>query len=99
EEDANKPLLAVKVSIRPEEFIISEDGTGIRAKIVHSVFLGQMTHYFVSLDSGQSVEITQESTTARPLEPNQIIHLKVKKDKINIYDARGETNYTGSGRP
>ncbi|MFB9279487.1 ABC transporter ATP-binding protein [Cohnella cellulosilytica] len=98
-EDANKPLLAVKVSIRPEEFVISEDGTGIQAKIVHSVFLGQMTHYFVSLESGQSVEITQESTTARPLEPNEIIRLKVKKDKINIYDAHGETNYTGSGRP
>jgi len=99
EEDAGKPLLPVKVSVRPEEFFISEDGTGIRARIVHSVFLGQQTHYFVALESGQSVEITQESTSAQPLEPNQTIFLKVKKDKINIYDARGELNYTGSGRP
>ncbi|MFC4600889.1 ABC transporter ATP-binding protein [Cohnella hongkongensis] len=97
-EDAGKPLLPVKVSIRPEEFVLSEDGAGIRAKIVHSVFLGQMTHYFVALESGQSLEITQESTAARPLSPGETIYLKVKKDKINIYDARGETNYTGSGR-
>lgn len=99
ESDAVKPELPVQVSVRPEEFMISEDDTGIEAKIVHSVFLGQMTHYFVSLPSGHNVEITQESTSAQPLEPDQLIRLKVKKDKINIYDAEGEVNYTRSDRP
>ncbi|MED5020091.1 ABC transporter ATP-binding protein [Paenibacillus chibensis] len=92
-----KSSLAVKVSIRPEEFIMSEDQTGIQATIVHSVFLGQHTQYFVDLASGQRAEITQESQT-QLLSPGQTIYLKVKPDKINVYDAKGELNYTGSAQ-
>lgn len=88
----------VKISVRPEEFIITEEQTGMKATIVHSVFLGQNTHYFVDLESGQRVEITQESKTAQILEPGQIIYLKVKTDKINVYDAAGELNYTRGGQ-
>jgi len=88
--------LNVKISVRPEEFIITEDQTGMRATIVHSVFLGQNTHYFVDLESGQRIEITQESKTTQILDPGEIIYLKVKTDKINVYDAAGELNYTGS---
>ncbi|TCZ76292.1 ABC transporter ATP-binding protein [Paenibacillus albiflavus] len=88
--------LNVKISVRPEEFIMTEDQTGMRATIVHSVFLGQNTHYFVDLESGQRIEITQESKTTQILEPGEIIYLKVKTDKINVYDAAGELNYTGS---
>ncbi|MDK8183334.1 ABC transporter ATP-binding protein [Paenibacillus sp. UMB4589-SE434] len=90
--------LDVKISVRPEEFIITEDNTGIKATIVHSVFLGQNTHYFVDLESGQRIEITQESKSTHILEPGQIIFLKVKKDKINVYDTTGELNYTRSGQ-
>lgn len=86
--------LVVNISVRPEEFVMTEDHTGMKATIVHSVFLGQNTHYFVDLESGQRVEITQESKTTHILEPGQTVHLKVKKDKINVYDAAGELNYT-----
>jgi iron(III) transport system ATP-binding protein len=88
----------VQISVRPEEFIMTEDQTGLKATIVHSVFLGQNTHYFVDLESGQRVEITQESKTTQILDPGHTIYLKVKKDKINVYDAEGELNYTGSGQ-
>jgi len=91
-------VLPVQVSVRPEEFIITEDQTGLKATIVHSVFLGQNTHYFVDLASGQRIEITQESKTTQILAPGEVIHLKVKTDKINVYDAAGELNYTGSGQ-
>ena len=77
---------------------MTEDQTGLKATIVHSVFLGQNTHYFADLESGQRVEITQESKTAHILEPGQTIHLKVKTDKINVYDAAGELNYTRGGQ-
>ncbi|MCY7483722.1 ABC transporter ATP-binding protein [Paenibacillus alvei] len=90
--------LNVKISVRPEEFVMTEDQTGMKATIVHSVFLGQNTHYFVDLESGQRVEITQESKTTQILDPGQVIHLKVKKDKINVYDAAGELNYTRGGQ-
>ncbi|MGW8822952.1 MULTISPECIES: ABC transporter ATP-binding protein [unclassified Paenibacillus] len=92
--DAKADTLNVQISVRPEEFILTEDQTGMKATIVHSVFLGQNTHYFVDLASGQRVEITQESKTSQILEPGQDIYLKVKKDKINVYDAVGELNYT-----
>ncbi|WP_127589870.1 ABC transporter ATP-binding protein [Paenibacillus lautus] len=95
---AQASALNVQISIRPEEFILTEDQTGMKATIVHSVFLGQNTHYFVDLESGQRMEITQESKTAQILEPGQIIYLKVKKDKINVYDATGELNYTRGGQ-
>lgn len=90
--------LKVQISVRPEEFIMTEDQSGIRATIVHSVFLGQNTHYFVDLESGQRIEITQESKTSQILSPGEVIYLKVKTDKINVYDAAGELNYTGSGQ-
>ncbi|WP_374016041.1 ABC transporter ATP-binding protein [Paenibacillus thiaminolyticus] len=90
--------LNVQISVRPEEFIMTEDQSGLKATIVHSVFLGQNTHYFVDLESGQRVEITQESKTSQILEPGQVIYLKVKTNKINVYDATGELNYTRGGQ-
>lgn len=96
--DSKTDTLNVQISVRPEEFILTEDQTGMKATIVHSVFLGQNTHYFVDLASGQRVEITQESKTSQILEPGQDIYLKVKQDKINVYDAAGELNYTRGAR-
>lgn len=96
--DAQADTLNVQISVRPEEYILTEDQTGMKATIVHSVFLGQNTHYFVDLSSSQRVEITQESKTAQILEPGQVIYLKVKKEKINVYDAAGELNYTRGAR-
>ncbi|MNC37814.1 Spermidine/putrescine import ATP-binding protein PotA [compost metagenome] len=87
--------LPVKVSVRPEEFIISEDGTGFGGTIVNSIFLGLNTHYYVDLATGQRVEITQESTTGAIMKPGTNVSLKVNKNKINVYDSQGEVNYTG----
>ena len=43
----------VKVSVRPEEFIISRDSQeGIPAIVRSSVFLGVTTHYFVETEDG-----------------------------------------------
>ncbi|MCU6790995.1 ABC transporter ATP-binding protein [Paenibacillus sp. WQ 127069] len=86
----------VKLSVRPEEFIISEDGTGIKTTIVSSIFLGQNTHYFADLETGLRVEITIESTTGNLLKPGSVIYLKANMDKVNVYDEQGEMNYTGA---
>lgn len=88
----------VKISVRPEEFFIAEDQQGIRATIVSSIFLGLNTHYYVDLETGQRVEITQESTTDQILEPGTTIWLKAKMGKVNVYNEQGEVNYTGSVR-
>lgn len=52
----------IKVSVRPEEFIINQaDGDGIPGTVKSSVFLGITTHYFVTLANGQEIEVIQNS--------------------------------------
>ncbi|MCF6464369.1 ABC transporter ATP-binding protein [Clostridium sp. Cult2] len=86
--------IPVKISVRPEEFIIDKNGLGIKAKIVSSMFLGLNTHYFVELESRDRVEIIQESTIGEILEPGIEIGLRVKKEKINVFDKESELNIT-----
>ncbi|GAB6169808.1 ABC transporter ATP-binding protein [Clostridium carnis] len=83
-----------KISVRPEEFIISKDNNGLKATVTSSVFLGLNTHYFVELESGEKIEIIQESTIEKIIKPGTKIGLTVKKDKINVFDEEGNTNYT-----
>ncbi|REJ26450.1 MAG: polyamine ABC transporter ATP-binding protein [Caldibacillus debilis] len=79
-------LNTVKVSIRPEEFIFSKDEEGINGIVESSMFLGLNTHYFVKLEGGETVEIIQESTIEKILEPGTQVKLKVKEEKINVFD-------------
>lgn len=89
--------VSIKVSVRPEEFIIAKHGEGIEATIISSVFLGINTHYFVELETGERAEIIQESTTEKVLQSGTKIGLIVKKKKINVFNENGEINYTVGG--
>lgn len=92
--------LKVKISVRPEElFIARDDSKGLKATIVNSIFLGQQTHYYLDLETGQRVEMTQESTVDGLLKPGSTVKLNVNISKINVYDQSGEVNYTGGVRP
>ena len=85
--DSKTPLT---VSIRPEEFeIVPEDQEGIGATVEYSTFLGLNTHYFVNLDSGERVEIIQESRIDDILDKGSRIRLQVKKEKINLFTEDG----------
>lgn len=84
---------AVKVSVRPEEFVINTKGEGIGAEIESSIFLGLNTHYFVKLEDGEKAEIIQESTIEEIMKPGTKVHLAVKCEKINIFSPDGEVNY------
>jgi len=80
----------VRVSCRPVELRIVEDGLGdgIHAEIEDSVFLGLNTHYFVKLDTGERAEIVQESDVESILPPKTKILLSVNTKKINVFDAK-----------
>ena len=82
----------VQVSIRPEEFVISHEGEGIRAKIDDSVFLGLNTHYFVTTSEGVKAEIVQESQIDSILPKGMDVNLTVKKEKINVLTEDGSRN-------
>ncbi len=82
----------VLVSIRPEELLLNAGaGEGaLKARIDDSVFLGLNTHYFVTLESGESAEIIQESQIDSILPPGSEIYLTVNTDKFNVFSAASE---------
>ena len=83
----------IKVSIRPEEFIINQaDGAGIPATVKSSVFLGITTHYFVALADGQEIEVIQNSDIWDIIPDGSGIRLAVQPQKINIYTEDGNKN-------
>ncbi|WP_024347945.1 ABC transporter ATP-binding protein [Lacrimispora indolis] len=83
----------IKVSIRPEEFIINQsDGAGIPATVKSSVFLGITTHYFVVLADGQEIEVIQNSDIWDIIPEGSQIRLAVQPQKINIYTEDGNRN-------
>ncbi|MFT4106708.1 MAG: ABC transporter ATP-binding protein [Lacrimispora sp.] len=83
----------VVVSARPEELIVtrSENSTGeqgIKAVIRDSVFLGLNTHYFAELETGEEVEIIQESEIDSIIPPGSDIILTINTNKINVFDSK-----------
>ncbi len=84
----------VIMSIRPEEFLLNRDtdAEGILATVDDCVFLGLMTHYFVHLESGEEVEIIQESSIDSIIEPGTKIRLTLNTEKVNIFTADGSAN-------
>ena len=84
----------IVMSIRPEEFLLNKDAEvyGIRAVVDDCVFLGLNTHYFVHLDSGEEVEIIQESSIDSIIQPGTEIKLTINTEKVNLFTADGSSN-------
>ncbi|QIK56923.1 ABC transporter ATP-binding protein [Erysipelothrix sp. HDW6A] len=86
----------VKVSIRPEEFMIlkNNEATSIfSATVKTTVFLGLNTHYTVVLDDGSSVDIVEESAINHIYQEGERVQVGVKTDKINVFSHDGSQNY------
>lgn len=81
----------VRVSIRPEDFIPAE-ADGIKAKIVHSVYLGLNTEYYCTLNDGTQIQMVEESNLDDTFEDGQEIMVGVKIDKINVFTSDGASN-------
>jgi len=90
--DEEKRNQKVVVSVRPEEFIISSEGEGIRATVVSSTFLGLNMHYFLKLDDGTEVQVIQEAEMDTRLEDGEKVCLRMKQNKINIFCEDGSRN-------
>lgn len=82
----------VKVSIRPEEFIITNDKSAIPAVIKDTIFLGLNTHFFMELPNKQIVEIIKESMINNENEVGKTVYLTVNTDKINVFNEDGSDN-------
>ena len=83
---------AVVVSVRPEEFIITEGaGDGIPAVVKSSVFLGLTTHYFLETAQGRAVEAIRGQEDGALLADGTRVTLRVKAERINVFHADAET--------
>lgn len=81
----------VKVSIRPEELLLNTDASapGMKGTVKDAVFLGLNTHYYVTLKTGEEVEIIQESSIEDTLSRGSEISLTINADKVNVFLADG----------
>ncbi len=82
----------VKVSIRPEEFIITDDEMGIPAVIKDTIFLGLNTHFFMELPNKQIVEIIKESMINNKNEKGKKVYLTINTEKVNVFTKDGTEN-------
>lgn len=89
---ANRVNQDVLVSIRPEEFIITNENTGLTAVIENYAFLGLNTVYNVSSFNEQSLQIIQESSIKDIIEPQQEVFLTINAEKINVFTRDGSRN-------
>jgi iron(III) transport system ATP-binding protein len=90
----NSDISNVLISVRPEDFSIVEEGQGIKATVNGVVFLGLMTHYFVTLETGENVEIIEESTIKDNHDKGAEITLKLNTYKLNYFINDGLENIT-----
>ncbi len=83
----------VKVSVRPEQFVLDAAATsGIPATVKHGMFLGMNTHYALELADGTHVEAVQESEYEDGLAEGMKVFLDLKRHRVNIYTADGLMN-------
>jgi iron(III) transport system ATP-binding protein len=82
----------VKVSVRPEEFVLNTRQEGLPGTIVSSVFLGLNTTYFVRLWNGETVELVEESSVSSLHPDGTPVSLTLKADKINVFNEGGTEN-------
>ena len=79
----------IQASVRPEELVIVDGDEGIRGTVEFSTFLGLNTHYLVRLETGERVEIIQESRIDDILEKGSTVRMTVKAEKINLFTQDG----------
>ena len=84
---------SIKVTVRPEEFIISNDNVGLEGVVESSTFLGKYMDYVVKLNDGNTVELSQDLCTNDLIfKEGDKVYLKVNSKKINIFDQEGSKN-------
>lgn len=80
------------VSIRPEDFKINKKEGVINAVVTDSIFLGLNTHYTLILETGDEIEIIQESGLGFLYSVDEEVSLIINEEKINVFDKKSSRN-------
>jgi len=82
----------VLVYVRPEEFMFTEKGKGMAARVMVKRFLGKYIHYVMDCGTGQNVEVTADTSSAERIhQPGETVYLDVNVRRVNLFDKEKET--------
>lgn len=87
----------VLVSIRPQEFYVTSSEESISGVVDNTMFLGINTHYFITLKTGEKVEVVQNIEDHSIIPEGTNVKVKVKPKLINLFDASSETTLIKAG--
>lgn len=90
--EAYKENRNVVVSIRPEEFVITNEKSKLSAKIESNAFLGLNTVYNVLAFNKEKIKIIQESSIDDIIKPDEEVYLHINAKKINVFTEDGSLN-------
>ncbi len=82
----------VLVAVRPEEFVIVEEGQGMKGTVKLKQFLGKCIQYEVCFDNGIVCEVSSDTNSApRIYEAGETIYMSVNTKRINVFDKTANT--------
>lgn len=77
----------VVVGVRPEEFIVAQEGQGMKGTVKLKQFLGKTIKYEVSFTDGTEIEVSTDTNSAeRIYEYGETIFITVNTKRINVFD-------------
>ena len=99
---ADAPAGSVVTGVRPEEFALATNGSGLAARVVKTTFLGRYVNYELEFEAAEllpeqpSIEFSQDIGTAKKVfSPGETLHLEVNPEKINVFTDIGDSLMRG----
>jgi iron(III) transport system ATP-binding protein len=99
---ADAPAGSVVTGVRPEEFALATNGSGLAARVVKTTFLGRYVNYELEFEAAEllpeqpSIEFSQDIGTAKKVfSPGETLHLEVNPEKINVFTDAGDSLMRG----
>ncbi len=92
----HKPIMGkvdeeVLVSVRPEQFVFSNDN-GLEGEIILATFLGDFVNYEVQLEDGLIVEVNEYTQTASSIRPEGACKIVPIATSVSIFSKDGAVN-------
>ncbi|NLC54706.1 MAG: ABC transporter ATP-binding protein [Erysipelothrix sp.] len=79
----------VLLSVRPEQFLISDNKEGIKGEIQLSTFLGDFITYEILLESGEVIEVNEFTQIQPHIRDDVEVYVVISAKDVMIYDLEG----------
>lgn len=85
----------VIISVRPEQFIFTNEDEGISGEITLATFLGDFVNYEITLENGNVIEVNEYTQNNDAMRPEGKCRVIVDVNKINVLNHEGSVNLNG----